>query len=476
MLTCCLLIGLALPAQPESREVLIDRTTFIRETSRKGWATFRNLETVKGDQASGVYGLSAVSVPEAGWRIDSVAIFTTCSAPEKWVKVDHARLKVIARGKGELPTLDDDPRKGKDVHVEVRALRDGIFTIRATGLDLKLQPGDYWIGLTPISEFEKHGQGFHVLVNKVRDARYDDVARCPDGDKMGMPFLKEWNALGPGIYMPPNEHLAVQIEGSRIHQDRMLAWPASPPARQKQIHLRYATFDPLEKTPTIPADQQAPTTSRLRIVQARSTVDQAFRDALARQGAVLLQYLPDDAYVVRLDPEGEKKIADLEGVRWVGPYHPAYRLDKAVFPEPANDSFYRMTPQGEPKGMRRVRLYLFEQGDAKKRVGQAVRDAGGEIVFVSGEGKYVVALVPLDRLGTVAGQDDVSGIERVLQGYEPNGMQRDVYGGAKSRITMAQIRELCGADRLKAERGYEGLGVRVACGPITLTSLPDRLP
>jgi hypothetical protein len=122
-----------------------------------------------------------------------------------------------------------------------------------------------------------------------------------------------------------------------------------------------------------------------------------------------------------------------------------------------------MTPAGEPKGMRQVRLYLIARSEAQKAgVAQAVRDAGGEVLYVSTHGKYLVVHVPLSKLAVVAGRDEVYAIERVLEGFEPNQDVRDIYGGEKARITMAQIRELCGADRLKAAGGYEGLGVRVA--------------
>jgi hypothetical protein len=50
--------------------------------------------------------------------------------------------------------------------------------------------------------------------------------------------------------------------------------------------------------------------------------------------AKLLRYLPDDAYIARFNPEAVPEVRRLPGVRWVGPYHPAYRLDPSVFPEP----------------------------------------------------------------------------------------------------------------------------------------------
>src|SRR5262245_46385350 len=181
MLTCLLLVsGLGRAAAPEPAEVLCDRTSFVRQTDRKEWATYRQLEPADRNKPTGIYGLSALTVPPAGWRVDAVTIFTSARTPEKWLKLDRARFIVIAKGKGDVPSADDDPRKGKEVPVTVRQFRDGVFAVRAAGLNRTLAPGDYWLGLTPIYDFAKHGQGFHIVVNAVRDARFEDATRSPD--------------------------------------------------------------------------------------------------------------------------------------------------------------------------------------------------------------------------------------------------------------------------------------------------------
>ena len=41
----------------------------------------------------------------------------------------------------------------------------------------------------------------------------------------------------------------------------------------------------------------------------------------------MLGYLPDDAYVVRMAAGDANRARDVDGVRWVGSYHPAYRLE-----------------------------------------------------------------------------------------------------------------------------------------------------
>ena len=52
-------------------------------------------------------------------------------------------------------------------------------------------------------------------------------------------------------------------------------------------------------------------------------------------------------------------------------------------------------------------------------------------------------------------------MERAWEGFEPQQVT-DHYGGSAARVTMEEIRELCGANHLRENSGYEGLGVRIA--------------
>src|SRR5262249_50834896 len=154
----------------------------------------------------------------------------------------------------------------------------------------------------------------------------------------------------------------------------------------------------------------------------QQTVDQQARDQLTRAGATLLRYLPDDAYIVRLAPDAVKEVRRLPAVRWVGPCHPAHRIDPNVFPDRITTEFGTeglRTHEHEPKGWRHVLVYLFERDEAaKKAIGQVIRDAGGKVVFQSPRGFYLAANVPLDRLPTVARCDGVCAIERRFGAFD----------------------------------------------------------
>jgi serine protease AprX len=451
-------------------EVLCERTEFEKNSFIFTRWIFNNCEvTSKGEKkSSGQYGLSSITVSPCGWKIHAIAIHTTNpSRPEGWLKLGRARLNVFPK-KGALPAAQDDPRLGQEVEVAVREVGKGVYEVRVSDLQLTLEPGEYWIGLTPIWSAENGDPAYHsVARGNVRDARSEDVFWEPNDGEAG----RNWSSHGPaGNEQALGEHLSVRIEGWRVPRGQILDWPAEKGKNTKQLHLRFGTFDPLANFPKIPEELTAPEDGKLWIVQCRDTVDQQARDQLTKAGATLLRYLPDDAYIARLAPDTVKKVRELPAVRWVGPYHAAYRLDPDVFPKPVTRvlGIMGLASQAlERKGERAVFVYLFERNEAaKKVVAQVIRDAGGKVVFKSPKGFYLAANVPLDKLATLARCDAVCAIERRFGAFYNTPSQgqsgKSSTQGGKGLITLAQIRELCGAEAVKKAGGYEGLGVRVA--------------
>jgi serine protease AprX len=453
------------------REVLCDRTQFfISGTAGNGLNAPLNIERTAGTKNVSYYGLSSVTVPSGGWKIDTIAIYTVYSRePKAWLKVNRARLNVFPK-EGDVPTAKENPRDGREVEVtvrEVEKIRDGagpvsVYEVRAANLNLTLGAGECWIGLTPISTEATVGAS-HLGAGRVRDARFPDVML----DRMKWKIWPTEESVGV--------HLSIRIEGWRIPRGQVLDWQAEKDKGAKQLHLRLGTFDPVADPPKVAKELAAPEDCKLWIVQCRESVDQQARDQLTQAGATLLRYLPDDAYIVRLAPEAVKKVREIAAVRWVGPYHPAYRLDPTVFP--ANSGAKRglnSAPRHEREGERQVLIYLFDRDEgAKKLVAQVVRDAGGKVVFQSPKGYYLAANLPLDKLATLARCDAVCAVERRFGAFElrfpmfdvnagnslkgPNEKKRD-----KGLISLSEIRELCGAEAVKKAGGYEGLGVRVA--------------
>ena len=98
-----------------------------------------------------------------------------------------------------------------------------------------------------------------------------------------------------------------------------------------QIQLRYACFDPLaDGAPPVPPLLQADAANTIYLVQFHTQALAAFQQGLTEAGATIHAFLPEHAVMAEMSPAVRAAVAQLPFVRWVGPLHPAYKLDETI--------------------------------------------------------------------------------------------------------------------------------------------------
>lgn len=190
------------------------------------------------------------------------------------------------------------------------------------------------------------------------------------------------------------------------------------------IRLKYATFDPLAGLPPISADlQNSPAQGEPShyLVQFTGPVDASWEQSLNSLGAEVLDYIPDFAFIVEMTPEVAAQASHLDHVRWVGPFHPAYRIS----PELLN-----------PTGPMKVGVRLFP-GRARAALASEIGRLGGTVE--RGEsgtgGESVRAMVPARIIRQIARRAEVSWIEPEIEHKLSNSIARglmdvpDVWSG-----------------------------------------------
>ena len=107
----------------------------------------------------------------------------------------------------------------------------------------------------------------------------------------------------------------------------------SPPAGQgPYLYLTNYTFDPLlEATPS-----SLPTNLKLSsyptsdpgyyLLQFQGPIQSTWKEAIITAGAQIYDYIPDFAFVVKMDQTAKAAVEALDAVRWVGLYQPGYRV------------------------------------------------------------------------------------------------------------------------------------------------------
>ena len=204
------------------------------------------------------------------------------------------------------------------------------------------------------------------------------------------------------------------------------------------IHLQYASFDPLQGEPEVAAAQlqSLPIAGEATyLLQFTAPVREEWKDAVQRAGAKLYGYVPDFAFIARMDSEARPRVSALPFVRWVGPYYPVYRLALDL----QNDQLTSAESQ-----TREVMVETLPDADLEG-LAQRVQELGGIVKgqAVNEFAGYLRLLMPQDRLGELAALDGVLWVEPY---YQPV-LQNDVGGGTIMR-----------ASDLRASLGLYGSG------------------
>jgi len=106
------------------------------------------------------YAVSDVAVPASGWTINSISTYFSALGFANWATdVTQARLNIFSRS-GALPVSGNNPGTGTLVSITCSFTTfdagpgfgdQGVNVATASGLNIVLAPGDYWIGLTPVA-------------------------------------------------------------------------------------------------------------------------------------------------------------------------------------------------------------------------------------------------------------------------------------------------------------------------------------
>ena len=109
---------------------------------------------------------------------------------------------------------------------------------------------------------------------------------------------------------------------------------ASIVGRERQpsynIGLRYASFDPRIATPGVNAQLLAPANNELFLVQFWAVPLDEMRAEIEAMGGKIYRFLEDHTHIVRMPVGIADNVRRLNYVRWVGPFHPAYKLDDLI--------------------------------------------------------------------------------------------------------------------------------------------------
>ncbi|MCP3104055.1 S8 family serine peptidase [Myxococcus sp. K15C18031901] len=205
-----------------------------------------------------------------------------------------------------------------------------------------------------------------------------------------------------------------------------------------QVRLEHLQFDPLrDAQPLVSGLLMADAKNTLQLVQLAATPVPEMREALEREGKVL-RFLTDHTFLVELDADARKRVAELPFVRWVGPYHPEYRVEPVL----------RAALLGRAAALapQRYSIMVGERGAARQgEVADAVKALGGAVELVEPGGLRVEATLSQPQLEQLVRSNAVQYIDR---------------WGGPGEVDMNNVRLVGGAAALETLEGWTGQGVR----------------
>jgi hypothetical protein len=264
------------------------------------------------------------------------------------------------------------------------------------------------------------GEPFRVTDHRVASARLLELAG-------GETRVVTWTETDPRGDVVP--FYALGLRGEPVGRARTTSY---------RLQLNHGEFDPLvEPAPEVRPALAAGPEASLYLVQFVTQPIRDYRRALARLGAEVRHFVPHHALVVEMSPEVRSRVARLEFVRWVGPYHPAYRVERALRADA--ETLQRRFPR------QRYSLLLFDP-DAAPRASLArrIEAIGGRVDDVRAGKLLMEATLTPAQLVRVAGWDEIAYVDR----WSPLEADMDL------------VREAGGANHVEAVAGYTGDGVR----------------
>ena len=218
------------------------------------------------------------------------------------------------------------------------------------------------------------------------------------------------NRVAPSPYLPParlGRLEAGEVIGARAAREGATAASRAPP----RIHLTAGyDFDPAEGAPLLPPELSSAARPRdenaqglqAYLVQFDTPPGESELAAIARAGAAVFAYIPDQAYLVRVSESSRARLAASAGLTWIGEYEPAYKL---------SPSLDRATP-GETECLA---LYFPDADLAGERQGLAGLGASVLEESENGINKLVRFRAPAASLAAIAARPAVAWIEPAPQ-------------------------------------------------------------
>jgi len=177
----------------------------------------------------------------------------------------------------------------------------------------------------------------------------------------------------------------------------------------------FSVPDALKAIPLLKED------SGIFIVQFQGPVTESDKTRIKECGIDILEYIPNHAFAVRMTSEMEKNVKKIAAVRWIGRFHPAYKIDPMIGHIP----FKSLDRLEDPEYQLVVSSF---SGSGTDDITKLVNNLGGSVLeYVRSSVRHclIVKILP-EFIPVIAQIEDVRWIEEVKEHYQLNDETQEV--------------------------------------------------
>lgn len=160
------------------------------------------------------------------------------------------------------------------------------------------------------------------------------------------------------------------------------------------LYLKSYTFT-TDAPPQLPSnlsiDRFPPGSNNYYIVQFQGPIQAQWRKQLRGHGIEILEYIPDFAYKVRMNPRQLAAVKRMPGIHWVGIYQPAYKISPQL-----SRSKHNLLIVRTEKGIAAANLL-----SAIRSTGASVLSYGGNVLRVAATGSQIDAIANIPDIAWI---------------------------------------------------------------------------
>ncbi len=207
------------------------------------------------------------------------------------------------------------------------------------------------------------------------------------------------------------------------------------------ISFRNHKFDPLESAPTLTRSLQTIETDgeNYYILQFTGPIFTEWKDKISEAGGIFHAYVPHFAYIVQMNLKEKNKIGKFSFVRWIGLFHPAYKIHPGVYEKRDRETENKLPMViAEFKGNKlevsrqkecpcgRDALWVendpllhlsirFFPGFSLNNIAREIENWGSDIQQIQENNNRMIVRIPPDSLNALANRKEVESIEPYLK-------------------------------------------------------------